>query len=133
MLRRAVEIGASDLIITAGHPVMVTLAGALQALPGSPGLTAADSRRLAESFLTPALHERFLRDLDLDTRFHLPGVAHFRVNLFIQRGSWGAAVRVVPLHIPLPAEIGLAPHVVSRILGIIRGVAPTEAMWIWSW
>jgi twitching motility protein PilT len=81
-----------------------------------------ESRRLAESFLNPVLQERFLRDLELDTRFFLPGVAHFRVNLFIQRGHWGAAIRVIPLRIPLPSELGLAPHVVSRVLGIMRGL-----------
>ncbi|MBI5709855.1 MAG: PilT/PilU family type 4a pilus ATPase [Candidatus Eisenbacteria bacterium] len=122
VLRRAVELGASDLLITAGHPVLVTIAGVLQHLPGTDPLTPAESRRLAESFLTPALHERFLRDLELDTRFFLPAVAHFRVNLFIQRGHWGAAVRIVPLRIPLPSEIGLPPHVVTHVLGITRGL-----------
>ena len=122
VLRCAVEVGASDLIVTVGHPVMVTVFGTLQPLAGSPVVSAVDARRLSESFLTPALHERFLRDLELDTRYHLPGVAHFRVNLFIQRGHWGAAVRIVPVRIPLPGELGLAPHVVHRVLGITRGL-----------
>jgi len=122
ILRQAVELGASDLLITTGHPVMVTVAGVLQPLPGSETLTPMEARRLAESFLNPNLVERFLRDLELDTRFFLPGVAHFRVNVFIQRGHWGAAIRVVPLRIPLPSELGLAPHVVSRVLGIVRGL-----------
>ena len=104
VLRKAVELGGSDLIITADHPVMMTIAGVLQPMPGSPLVTSADSRRLAESFLTPALHEKFLRDQELDTRYHFPGVANFRVNLYIQRGHWGAAVRIVPLAIPLPSE-----------------------------
>jgi len=122
ILHQAVELGASDLLITAGHPVMVTVAGVLQPLPGIEPLTPMESRRLAESFLNPVLNERFVRDLELDTRCFLPGVAHFRVNLFIQRGHWGAAVRVVPLRIPLPSELGLPPHVVSRVLGIARGL-----------
>jgi twitching motility protein PilT len=122
ILRRAAELGASDLLMTNGHPVMVTVAGVLQPLPGSPVLHGADTRRLAESFLTPALHEKFLRDLELDTRYHLVGVANFRVNLFIQRGFWGAAVRIVPLTIPLPSELGIAPHVVTRVLGLTRGL-----------
>jgi twitching motility protein PilT len=122
ILKRAVELGASDLIITSGHPVMVQIAGVLQPIPGCETLTDADSRRIGESFLTPALHERFMHDLELDTRYYLPGVAHFRINLYIQRGKWGSAVRIIPLRIPLPAEIGLAPHVVSRLLGITRGL-----------
>ena len=122
ILRRAVEHGAADLILTAGQPVLVTIAGRLQPLPGSPPLTPADTRRIGESLLTPALCERFQRDLELDTRFDLDGVAHFRVNLFVQQGHWGAAIRVVPLRIPLPGEIGLAPHVVSRLLAFTHGL-----------
>jgi twitching motility protein PilT len=122
VLRRAVELGASDLIVTAGHPVMVQRAGVLEPMPGSPVLGPLDARGFGESFLNPALHERFTRDLELDTRYFLPGVAHFRVNLFIQRGHWAAAVRIIPLHIPLPAEIGLAPHVVERLMTVSRGL-----------
>jgi len=122
ILRRAAELGASDLLLTAGHPAQVMIAGQLQALPDSPVLSEVDSRRLAESFLNPMLFERFQRDLELDTRCHIDGVASFRVNLFVQRGAWGAAVRIVPLRIPLPSEIGLAPHVVTRLLGITRGL-----------
>jgi twitching motility protein PilT len=122
ILRQAFELGASDLLITSGHPVMIMVAGALIPLPGAPVLGAVDSRRLCESFLTPALHEKFLRDLELDTRFQLPGVANFRINLFIQRGHWGAAIRLVPFTIPLPGDLGLAPHVVNRLLGISRGL-----------
>lgn len=122
VLRRAVEAGASDLLLTVGHPPMVQVAGRLEPLAGFETLTPVASRRLCESFLTPALHERFLRDLELDTRHHVPGLAHFRTNLFIQRGHWGAAIRIVPMRIPLPAEIGLAPHVVERMLAITKGL-----------
>lgn len=122
VLRRAVEARASDLLLTVGHPPMVQVAGRLMPLEGFEVLTPVTSRRLCESFLTPALHERFLRDLELDTRHHVPGLAHFRTNLFIQRGHWGAAIRIVPTHIPLPADIGLAPHVVERLLAITKGL-----------
>jgi twitching motility protein PilT len=122
ILRRAVEAGASDLLFTVGHPPMVQRAGVLEPLAAFPVLTAADTRRLAETFLTPALHERFLRDQELDTRHHVAGLAHFRINLFIQRGHWGAAIRIVPMRIPLPEEIGLSPHLVERLLGLTKGL-----------
>ena len=122
VLRRAVELGASDLLITAGHPVMVQVSGALAPIDGCPVLSPVDARRLAESFLNPALHERFLRDLELDTRHFLPGVAHFRVNLFVQRGHWGCAVRVIPLHCPVPEAIGLSQQITARLLGMTRGL-----------
>ena len=122
LLREAVSCGASDILITAGQPVMVMVAGSLRPLSGREALAADDSRRLAEGFLTPELANRFSLELEMDTRFSLSGVGNFRINLFMQRGQWGAAIRVVPLRIPMPAEIGLAPHVVSRILDLRRGL-----------
>jgi twitching motility protein PilT len=122
ILRRAVELRGSDLILTAGHPPMIQVAGVLQPLPDAPVLTGDDTRRLGESFLTPLLLERFERDLELDTRYHLPEVGHFRINLYVQRGYWGAAIRLVPIRIPLPEEIGLAPHVVTKLLALTRGL-----------
>jgi twitching motility protein PilT len=122
VLRRAAELGASDILVSAGHPVMLQRHGALSPLPDCPVLTPLETRALAESFLTPVQHEKFTRDLELDTRHFLPGVAHFRINLFIQRGHWGCAIRVVPLRIPLPEDIGLAPHVVTKLMSITRGL-----------
>ena len=122
LLREAVSCGASDILITAGQPVMVTIGGILRPLPGRAALGADDTRRLAEGFLTPELAQRFVQELELDTRYSLAGVGNFRVNLFMQRGRWGAAIRVVPLRIPMPDEIGLEPDVVSRILEFRRGL-----------
>ncbi|HET7224676.1 MAG TPA: PilT/PilU family type 4a pilus ATPase [Candidatus Eisenbacteria bacterium] len=122
LLGRAVQLGASDLIATAGHPPLVTRAGALEALPGFPPLGPDDTRAFAEGFLTPEQIAKFERDLELDTRFTLEGLAHFRVNLFVQRGAWGAAIRIVPWTIPLPEQIGLPPFVVSRLLSLARGL-----------
>ena len=122
LLTRAAELGASDLIVTAGQPPLVTLAGRLEAVPDAAPLTAADARAFGESFLTRELIERFEHELELDTRHALEGVANFRINLFVQRGLWGAAVRVVPWTIPLPEQIGLHPFVVRRLLSIARGL-----------
>src|SRR6266536_811399 len=122
LLRDAVNCGASDILITTGQPVMVTIGGILRPLPGRSALGADDTRRLAEGFLTPELTQRFVQELELDTRYSLAGVGNFRVNLFMQRGRWGAAIRVVPLRIPMPDEIGLEPEVVSRLLEFRRGL-----------
>jgi twitching motility protein PilT len=122
VLRRAAELEASDILVTAGHPVMLQRHGALAPMPETPVLSPLETRTFAESFLTPAQHEKFQRDLELDARHFLPGVGHFRVNLFIQRGHWGLAIRVIPLRIPVPEEIGLAAHVVTKLMSITRGL-----------
>lgn len=122
LLRDAVTCAASDILITAGHPVTVAVAGTLRPLPGAGALSGDDTRRLAEGFLTAELAERFHRDLEMDTRLNLPGVGNFRINLFMQRGQCGAVIRVIPLRIPLPTEIGLAPQVVSRVLDLRKGL-----------
>jgi twitching motility protein PilT len=122
ILREAVRLGASDVLLSAGHPLLVTLAGSLVPLHDGPPLTPVDTRAFVESFLSAAELEEFAREQERDLHYHLAEVANFRVNLFVQRGTWGAALRIVPLRIPLPAEIGLAPHVVERLLAITRGL-----------
>ncbi len=122
ILKDAVRLGASDLLLSCGHPIMVTLAGRLVPLDGSGPLREEETRRFAESFLSPAAREAFEREREIDLRYHLEGVANFRVNVFVQRGAWGVAARIVPLRIPLPKEIGLPNHVVERLLAITRGL-----------
>ncbi len=122
LLARAAELGASDVIVTAGQPVLIMRAGLLEALPGSTELTAEDTRAFASSFLTPEQIARFEHDLELDSRHSIEGVANFRINLFVQRGQWGVAVRIVPWSIPLPEQIGLGTFVMQRLLSIARGL-----------
>lgn len=102
MLRAAEKI--SDLIFSPGRPPQVQVYG--QMIPvqvaGLATLTADDTRHIAADLIgdnkqaITTLREHGACDIS----FGLPGMARFRVNVFIQRGSCAVVMRVIPTEIP---------------------------------
>ncbi len=58
---------------------------------------------------------------ELDTAYTLPRTARFRVNVYFQRGSLGAAFRTIPEKIPSFEELGL-PKAVEQMAEKPRGL-----------
>jgi twitching motility protein PilT len=121
VLARMVEIGASDLHLTSGAPPMVRSSGTLQPLEGFPVLSAEPLRRTLFAILTQKQREQFEAELELDFAYALRGAARFRVNLYQQRESVGAAFRVIPYEIKPLEELGVPP-VVGSFAGLPRGL-----------
>src|SRR5207344_1656528 len=70
--------------------------------------------------LPQKLRERFEQELELDMSYSLPGKARFRVNVYMQRDSVGAAFRVIPFEIKDIDTLGLPP-VVADLARFPRG------------
>ena len=112
MLRAAEKI--SDLIFSPGRPPQVQVYGQLipVQVPGLGNLTADDTRRLAADLIgdnkqaVATLREQG----SCDVSYGLAGVARFRVNIFIQRGSCAVVMRVISTLIPDLASLGLPAH-----------------------
>ncbi|MGA9509564.1 MAG: PilT/PilU family type 4a pilus ATPase [Candidatus Sulfotelmatobacter sp.] len=112
MLRAAEKI--SDLIFSPGRPPQVQVYGQLipVQVPGLSNLTADDTRHIAADLIgdnkqaVATLREQG----SCDVSFGLPGVARFRVNIFIQRGSCAVVMRVISTLIPDLASLGLPAH-----------------------
>lgn len=121
VLARMVEIGASDLHLTSGAPPMVRSSGALVPLDGFPVLGAEQLRRTLFAILTQKQREQFEADLELDFAYALRGHARFRVNLYQQRESVGAAFRVIPYEIKPLEDLGVPP-IVGSFAGLPRGL-----------
>jgi twitching motility protein PilT len=101
-LSRAVETGASDLHLVAGHPPVLRLHGDLIAQSGPP-LTGDEVRRLLAALCPPDALARLDAQKNVDFSFELPlgGAANrFRANVFLAGGQSGACLRVVPAAIP---------------------------------
>ena len=102
MLRAADKI--SDLIFSPGRPPQVQVYG--QMIPvqvaGLTFLTADDTRGIAADLIGDNRQAiTTLREHGAcDVSFGLPGLARFRVNIFIQRGSCAVVMRVIPTTIP---------------------------------
>ena len=104
----------SDLIFSPGRMPQVEVNGQLIAVQGD-GLrpfTADDTRRIASDLIGENKQAiAILREQGFcDVSFGLPGVARFRVNVFIQRGSCAVVMRVIATTIPSIASLGLPPQ-----------------------
>jgi twitching motility protein PilT len=116
-----VQAGASDLHLTSGAPPTVRVSGSLQPLAGFPALMPESLRRSIYSVLTQKQREKFETDLELDTSYSVRGLARFRVNLYQQRESLGAAFRLIPYEIKPLEQLGVPP-VVANFAGLPRGL-----------
>jgi twitching motility protein PilT len=112
MLRATADV--SDLIFSPGRPPQVEVCGQLIPVqgPGLRALTADDTRRIASDLIGGNKQAiNILREQgSCDISFGLPGLARFRVNIFIQRGSCAVVMRVIPTTIPEFSAMGLPPQ-----------------------
>lgn len=106
ILNEVLERGASDLHITTGIPPTIRLHGELISLD-YPRLLPADTQNLIYSIITQEQREKLERNWEFDFSYSLPGKARFRINIYYQRNSLGAAFRVVPMEIRSLQELGL--------------------------
>jgi twitching motility protein PilT len=120
-LRRMVEMGASDLHMTSGAVPTVRMDGRLLPLDGFVPLMPDSIQRTIYAVLTQKQREAFEADLELDFAFAVRGLARFRVNLYQQRESLGAAFRVIPYEIK-PLEALGVPAVVANFANLPRGL-----------
>jgi len=123
MLRASDKI--SDLIFSPGRPPQVQVYG--QMIPvqvsGFTFLTADDTRHIAADLIgdnkqaITTLREHGACDIS----FGLPGLARFRVNVFIQRGSCAVVMRVIPTAIPDFASLRMPPQL-SEVAKLKDGI-----------
>ena len=121
VLREMVRLNASDVHLTTGAPPMVRLSGSLVPLEGFAPLQGDGLRRVLFAILTQRQREQFEADLELDLSYSLRGLARFRVNLYQQRESIGAAIRLIPYEIKPLEELGVPP-IVGSFAGLPRGM-----------
>lgn len=98
LLRAAVGRAASDLILVDGAPPSFRIQGRL--IRGREVLTDSDIRNLFAPLITARYREELEREMSLDFSFIREGIGRFRTNLHFQRGTLGAAVRVLPDLVP---------------------------------
>ncbi|MDE0573040.1 type IV pilus twitching motility protein PilT [Demequina sp. B12] len=120
-LREMLRRGASDLHMTSGAPPMIRVDGGLAPLEGFNKLNPDSLQRSLYQILTQAQRERFEDELELDFSYALVGEARFRVNMYKQRQSVGAAFRVIPYEIKPLESLGI-PRQVAEFAQLPRGL-----------
>ena len=123
VLRELLEVGGSDVHVSKNAPPMIRVDGSLRPAVAGGGLVWDSTRvtRALHSVITPVQLAQFEEKHELDFAYTLNDEARFRVNFYRQRGSIGAAFRIIPTDIKTLAQLGV-PDTVGRFSTLPRGL-----------
>jgi twitching motility protein PilT len=121
LLKVASERKASDLHLKVGAYPVLRLDGRLTPLQERERLSREWMADTLFGIMTPHQREIFKKNSDLDMAYSVPGLGRFRVNIYQQRGTMGAVLRVIPMKILTIRELGLPP-VIERLSLETRGL-----------
>ena len=107
MLTKVVEIGSSDLFITADFPPSVKHQGLMKPL-GKQILSADKTKLFAYSIMNDYQRDEFEREMECNFAINVPEVSRFRVNVFVQQQQVGMVIRTIAAEIP---NFEIAQHV----------------------
>ncbi|BAU31343.1 type IV pilus twitching motility protein PilT [Microcella alkaliphila] len=123
VLQELLELGGSDVHISKNAPPMIRVDGSLRNAQSHTG-GVWDGTRVTKalySIITPSQLAQFEEKHELDFAYTLSEDARFRVNFYRQRGSVGAAFRIIPTEIKTLKALGV-PDTVSRFSTLPRGL-----------
>ena len=121
LLRHVLDTGGSDLHLTVHAPPTVRTRGEMVAIEGYPVLAPESLRETLYGIMTERQRKVFEEELELDFAYSVPGHARFRVNVFVQRDSVGAVMRLIPWEIKPLEDLGM-PAVVETFAHLKRGL-----------
>jgi twitching motility protein PilT len=109
ILQIALRGGASDIHLKAGLPPMFRVDGSLVPLKDGRRLPPEEVARMAFGIMNEFQKEKFKTTNEVDLAYGVPGLGRFRVNVFQQRGTVGAVLRVIPFKVMSIKELLLPP------------------------
>ena len=127
LLITAKEHKASDVHITVGLPPKMRINGILVDMD-YPRLLPADTEAVISTMMNDKRLKQFEELGEIDFSYSIPQTGRYRVNVFHQRGSMAASIRLVSTKIPLPEELGIPKSVVDlyqRKRGLVLVTGPT--------
>src|SRR6266542_2318928 len=128
LLEQVSARSASDLHLTAYTPPVIRVRGELERLSEFESLTPEHTRELLYRMLSTERQKQLEIKRQLDFSYAVPGLARFRVNVYFQRESLGAAFRLIPDGIKSAEELGLPAVLIelaTRPRGLVLVTGPT--------
>src|SRR5256885_1088273 len=128
LLERMVERDASDLHVTTGTPPVIRVRGEVERLGDFDALTGEETQQLLYRILSSEQQKLLEINRQLDFSYSMPGLARFRVNVYFQRESIGAAFRLIPTELKTLEELGIPDslHVLAeKPRGLVLVTGPT--------
>ncbi len=120
LLRLMIAKKASDLFISAGFPAAIKVDGKLTPV-NDKVLNANQSREIARAIMNDKQSAEFEKTNECNFAINLPGVARFRVNALVQRGSISLVLRTINTKIPELEDLGV-PEVLKDVAMTKRGL-----------
>lgn len=121
LLRHAVELGASDIHITVGIPPCFRINGKLFQ-QDMPKLLPSDTESFVNQLLTDEKkRDSYFKDGEVDFSYGAADIGRFRVNVYHQRGTCAAALRIVATEVLTAKELNL-PEVTINLVKNTRGL-----------
>jgi twitching motility protein PilT len=122
ILRTAVEKHASDIFLVVGQPITYKVENILIKQDENK-LWVDDTKKITDGLYDLAHRDskRFTTTGDDDFSVSVPQIGRFRVNVFKQRGSCSAVLRVVNFSLPDYASMGI-PDTVMNLANLKKGL-----------
>lgn len=120
---------SSDLHLTVGVPPKCRVYGKLENVDDNfPALMPTHIKELVYSLIPEKLVPKFESEGELDFSYSIPRVGRYRVNVYNQRGSQAATVRLISDTIPTAEQLGVPQAVVDltqKKRGLVLVTGPT--------
>lgn len=121
-LKRAVELGASDIHVKTGLPPIVRINDVLQLLSKKePALTGGEILGIAQAIVPTRMQGMLLAGQEIDMAYSISGVGRYRLNIFRHRSQVGIICRFIPFDIRSIDDLGL-PAALKKIAVQPRGL-----------
>ena len=120
LLKFVTKKEASDLHLKPGRPPLLRINGRLVPLKTDP-LQPKEIEEMVLPILSAMQREKLMQNYAVDIGYGVTGVARFRGNIFLQRGTWTAVFRRIPFAIPSTQELNL-PDVLGSFMDLPAGL-----------
>jgi twitching motility protein PilU len=120
LLTAMTRAGGSDLFVSNDFPPSMKAQGTMQPL-ATQKLTSEVTKQLAHALMNERQREEFAKEMECNFAISIPGVARFRVNVFVQQQHTGMVIRTIPAEIPSFTKLAL-PEILKDIVMTKRGL-----------
>ena len=120
LLTAMCRAGGSDLFISNDFPPSMKAHGTMRPMT-SQKLSGEFTRELTNSLMNQRQRDEFAKEFECNFAMSIPGVARFRVNVFIQQQHVCMVIRTIPAEIPSFQTLAL-PEILKDIVMTNRGL-----------
>lgn len=127
-LRKMVEMESSDLHLVSNNTPYVRESGDIVEIPGEESIPADKMKEMIYEIMPAHNVAQFEATQDTDFPYDLPGIARFRVNVFMDRHGIGAVLRQIPMEIITAEKLGLSKEILDLCFlnkGLVLVTGPT--------